>query len=435
MNILNRIFLLLILLNGLAACEGKKHGSSDSFLGEGLIWGEDNRQDYYEKVDTLRQKIAPSIGMIVYKEFLKSENNDFYLVSKPLNQEKKDIFSIGICSDERFRNQINPGSCSGFLVAPQIFATAGHCIGDLSEKTIIFNYSLKGPGLTGTHDVKILNSQIYHIKRVLQSRDEVAKGPDGKYLKGSDGEPIDYDYAFLELDRPVVGATPLPIETTWEGRQGDPVMIVGHPEGLPMKFADGASIEQDNSHEFFATLDAFVGNSGSLVWNLRTQKAAGIYFATSKIPAWVYDNKAECMRLRVMSRKINDQKPMEISMKLSKAYQDLNSALQAALRDQTPPPPAFLPEMQPEPSQHGLQKGTFYKTAGLILLRKSVGSSMGSAGTLARGATVQLLDNRPVTDADGFELIPIKVISNPQYRDSARIGSQGWLEVRDLEGM
>src|SRR5690606_25377246 len=36
--------------------------------------------------------------------------------------------NVTFCSSERFTEQPNPGMCSGFLIAPDLIATAGHCV-------------------------------------------------------------------------------------------------------------------------------------------------------------------------------------------------------------------------------------------------------------------------------------------------------------------
>ncbi len=56
-----------------------------------------------------------------------------------------------------------------------------------------------------------------------------------------------------------------------------PVFVLGHPSGLPTKFADGANV-RDNSlaPSFLANLDTYGGNSGSPVFNAQTREVEGI---------------------------------------------------------------------------------------------------------------------------------------------------------------
>ena len=45
-----------------------------------------------------------------------------------------------------------------------------------------------------------------------------------------------------------------------------PLVVIGHPSGLPTKIADGAWVRNNESEYYFVTnLDTFGGNSGSAV--------------------------------------------------------------------------------------------------------------------------------------------------------------------------
>src|SRR5690606_7248906 len=84
------------------------------------------------------------------------------------------------------------------------------------------------------------------------------------------------DYAVIELDRDVVGHTPLKIRRTGSVSVGDELVVIGHPAGLPVKVAGGANVRQLQQDYFVANLDTFGGNSGSAVFNLSTGEVEGI---------------------------------------------------------------------------------------------------------------------------------------------------------------
>ncbi|MDE2237212.1 MAG: trypsin-like peptidase domain-containing protein, partial [Elusimicrobia bacterium] len=46
---------------------------------------------------------------------------------------------------------------------------------------------------------------------------------------------------------------------------GTPLLMIGHPMGLPVKIADGARVTSQGKGFFYADLDAYRGNSGSPV--------------------------------------------------------------------------------------------------------------------------------------------------------------------------
>ena len=53
--------------------------------------------------------------------------------------------------------------------------------------------------------------------------------------------------------------------------------VIGHPVGLPTKFADGANVRNNNNTSFFVcNLDTYGGNSGSPVFNSSTHELEGI---------------------------------------------------------------------------------------------------------------------------------------------------------------
>src|SRR5262249_37357901 len=63
------------------------------------------------------------------------------------------------------------------------------------------------------------------------------------------------------------------------GRIGDTqaVHVIGHPSGLPAKFAGGAAVRNNQPNAFFvANLDTYGGNSGSPVFNSDTHVVEGI---------------------------------------------------------------------------------------------------------------------------------------------------------------
>ena len=50
------------------------------------------------------------------------------------------------------------------------------------------------------------------------------------------------DWAVVELDRYVPNREALPLRQSGEVDEGTPLIMVGHPSGLPTKVADGAAV-------------------------------------------------------------------------------------------------------------------------------------------------------------------------------------------------
>jgi hypothetical protein len=94
------------------------------------------------------------------------------------------------------------------------------------------------------------------------TRDQVDNGP---------------DYAIIKLDRKVTNHKPLEINREDNIRRGTPLFVIGHPTGLPTKVAGGASVRTaDRNGYFVANLDTYGGNSGSAVFNIKTNLIEGI---------------------------------------------------------------------------------------------------------------------------------------------------------------
>lgn len=165
-----------------------------------------------------------------------------------------------LCSGERFREQPTGAFCSGFLVAPDIIATAGHCVnaGNVTNVRFVFGFRMRD---SGTAETVIGNGEIYRGVAVV-GHQLAASGP---------------DWALIRIDRPVTNHRIARIRRS--GKVGDTqgLHVIGHPAGLPAKFAGGAAV-RDNApaSHFIANLDSYGGNSGSPVFNSDTHEVEGI---------------------------------------------------------------------------------------------------------------------------------------------------------------
>lgn len=177
--------------------------------------------------------------------------------------ESSDSF---LCSDEKFSHKPSlPYACSGFLVAPDLLVTAGHCMvnhGETRNETgmyceaygsWIFDYSLDTLGRPRTENIPQENH--YKCKQIVYAVSDKTN-----------------DYALVQLDRPVTGRLPLPLSEAPVGAQ-ERLKMIGHPLGLPSVLSQNARIfENDPNKSYYVTnLDAFEGNSGSAVFNSKNQ--------------------------------------------------------------------------------------------------------------------------------------------------------------------
>lgn len=85
------------------------------------------------------------------------------------------------------------------------------------------------------------------------------------------------DWSLVRIDRPVTNHRIARIRRSGKISDNQRVHVIGHPVGLPTKFAGGASVRSNQPDAFFvANLDTFGGNSGSPVFNSETHEVEGI---------------------------------------------------------------------------------------------------------------------------------------------------------------
>ena len=259
-----------IVLNGVLA--------SVAIAGTNVIYGVDNRHEVYEASE-VDQLLAKSTAAMISKnqmfisssrpglvQFSQSTLTDWLQSDakhKSKSIKKAGAAGINFCPGTRFVDQPNPSMCSGFLIAPDLIVTAGHCVeieNICDEFRWVFDYKVdKDTQLAGV-DVKEEN--IYSCKRVVSNALSVLLG---------------LDYAVIQLDRKVIGRLPLEINGTSKIADNQSITVIGNPSGLPTKVAGDAKVRGNLSGAFFsANLDTFAGNSGSAVFNAETGVVEGI---------------------------------------------------------------------------------------------------------------------------------------------------------------
>jgi len=218
-----------------------------------VIYGNDDRKNYYE-VDPAYQKLADATAVQVLPQELIAENGHIRLNTVPYGT------SMALCQTEPFYSEPTIGHCSAFLVAPDVMITAGHCVSTPSScesARFVFGFrmtSVKVPNIWETS-----SSEIYSCAKILHSISTEAE-----------------DFAVVQLDRPVTQHTPLLYRSTGGPQLGESLMVIGYPEGLPVKIAGGAHVRAMNPNFLTANLDTYGGNSGSAVFSVDTGLVEGI---------------------------------------------------------------------------------------------------------------------------------------------------------------
>jgi hypothetical protein len=221
------------------------------------IRGKDLRRDYWGISNEQVGKNADCVAAICQEEDLIDLGNG----CKEL-EVKNYGETFNLCECESFREQpIAAGRlCTGFLVKPDVIATAGHCADEknLGKLRFIFGYKMTGSGDQGT---RIPQKNIYRGERII--RREFDRSIDGA------------DWTLVKLDRCVKGQSIVTLSRR-EIYRRQHIYILGHPVGLPLKFVYGAWVCDIGSVHFAADLTVYCGNSGSPVFCSETHEVIGI---------------------------------------------------------------------------------------------------------------------------------------------------------------
>jgi V8-like Glu-specific endopeptidase len=230
------------------------------------IYGSDDRSDVKDIPGM--SKLAQAVAVQVPQLFLEKKENGHYAVQGVESYAESGASLI--CPEERFSRQPSLGSCTGFLVAPQILVTAGHCmanegINSTTEEYCqafawIFDYNVKASGSAEYRDIP--SRFVYRCKRVLWA--ELLSTDDSRPELVGKGR----DFAIVELDRTVEGITPLRLANT-RPQVGERIFTIGYPNGLPAKHSGLSPVLEHYENIFSAALDTLGGNSGGPVFNAK----------------------------------------------------------------------------------------------------------------------------------------------------------------------
>jgi len=247
-----------------------------------VVYGEDHRHDTIV-ASSFHQELAQSGAAMILKNQMMSKGKTTELNGPSLGKR------FNLCHNERFFFQPSVAYCSGFLVAPDLIATAGHCVQnmvDCKKASWVFNYKVNHEN---DSSVTVLTEEIYNCASIV---------------KQENGGPSQNDYALIKLDRKVQGHTPVKIART-EPEVGEPLIMIGHPSGLPQKIDDGGSVIQKIATGFRANLDAFQINSGSAIFHSQTGELVGILVNGAQ--DYRKRVKEECDEVNVMQDQVGSE--------------------------------------------------------------------------------------------------------------------------------
>lgn len=239
-----------------------------------VAYGADGRIDVVDHPSTLFQELSLSVAIQINNKYLKENKMSYKLEAQPLADD------MMICPQEKFASTPSPGNCSGFLVAPDVLVTAGHCV-DATSKCSDYKwvFDFRRDEILGG---EIPKESVYSCVQVLN-----------QYYNTKDQT----DYAVIKLDRKITDRAYLTFRTEGQVELGDPLVVIGGPSGVTLKIADGATVQKNDDPVFFVgDLDTFGGNSGSPVFNAQTGVVEGILVRGEK--DYEYDNDEQCFKVK-----------------------------------------------------------------------------------------------------------------------------------------
>ena len=221
-----------------------------------VIYGDDNRVDYKDGL-SFYQTLAESTAAQIPHASLTIRGTSVEINGDPLMNWKPPGMLKPVCEKERYSHQPTASVCSGFFVSDDVLATAGHCM--LSEDQCenfawVVNYKITDENQSS---ISVELNDVYTCEKIIKVG----------YGRG-------LDFALIKLDRSNKGKA-VKISKT-PPALGTPIVMIGHPSGLPQKISDKARITSISGSSFRSNLDAFRGNSGSAVFNAESGELLGI---------------------------------------------------------------------------------------------------------------------------------------------------------------
>lgn len=241
-----RLSILILWL--MCSCSGAHQSSFQT------IYGSDKRVLISDAPAEL-QKYAPAVALLSHKfKIDQSNSNRTYL--------KSFVFGdvLRMCQQERFREHLMLGDCSGFAINQNQIVTARHCIPDqksCDERVIIFGHQQP-------KNQEFSTEQLYECKKIDAS------------LEKDSG-----DLVLVTLNKPLTGTVPFKrpqapsniISVNLDSRP----FVLGHPFGVSMIAAPLESIAKfENNISFRAQADVSQGSSGSPLFDSQSGEILGV---------------------------------------------------------------------------------------------------------------------------------------------------------------
>lgn len=265
---------------------------------EEVIWGDASRIRY-SQATSAQQELATAVGMLVWSDQLTDlggacpnvdTGTSFDCTTELTVYTPAQLRARGevpMCDDGLVEDGLDPVdalACTAFMIGPDTFATAGHCIvpdgfgvsiaeqrTECHERTVVMRWRESDDSSFPLGNPNILDRHIYRCVEVLEHGG-------ARFSSQGAGEPN--DWAIFRVDRPVSGGTgtggpltparePLEISTDGVTTGQTDLMTIGHSYGRPLRIDPEVTVAQasspDTTGAFEMEADGAPGLSGGPV--------------------------------------------------------------------------------------------------------------------------------------------------------------------------
>ncbi len=223
-------------------------------------WHGDNRREINSVKEKKVIRNAHSVTLICKKNNLLDTGNGAWELKVKCYGETYYLYH----SEPFYHQPVSAGlMCTGVLVAANVVATAAHFLngsGGVRNLVFLFDFVM---GANGKPTLRFPKEKVYQGLEVLYREYDVG-------TPGASGA----DIALLRLDRNVEGQeiAKLSKEPAVKGKK---LYSLGHPCGLPMKYAPGGFVKHIEPTFIMTELDLYSCSSGSPVFSQDTHELQG----------------------------------------------------------------------------------------------------------------------------------------------------------------